>query len=79
MTAQIPIKEAEIASVNEAEVAKGSQDATIQLYLEFAGRDEEWKGLSHPLRCSQRVFVKAAQLYTPRSWCGRLTFVWSQC
>jgi len=45
MATENPGKDFELPSVHEVETAKGSQDPTLQLYLTFAGKDEEWKGM----------------------------------
>lgn len=45
MATENPGKEFELPSVLEHEVVKGSEDPTLQLYLTFAGKDDEWKGM----------------------------------
>jgi hypothetical protein len=55
MAAKSSSKEFELASVHGVETLKGSQDPTLELYLTFAGKDEEWKGM-HRRRSSNLLY-----------------------
>jgi hypothetical protein len=45
MATELSSKEFEMPSVQAVESMKASQDPTLELYLTFAGKDDEWKGM----------------------------------